>query len=116
QHRVFGRQPAQPGALTPARHALGDTRRAHHPGLAEFHQHRSGGMRGKAPRYSDRTKLVVKPAVFSSGHAPTLTGGSDGSQERVTSNASLHTTACTGPSNSAFASLMTSSRDVHGGM
>ena len=26
------------------------------------------------------------------------------------------TTACTGPSNAALASLMTSSRDVHGGM
>ncbi len=34
----------------------------------------------------------------------------------MTSNVSPHTTACTGPSNSAFASLMTSSRDVHGGM
>jgi len=29
---------------------------------------------------------------------------------------SPHTTACTGPSNSAFASLITSSRTVHGGM
>ena len=38
------------------------------------------------------------------------------SQERPTSNVSPHTTACTGPSNSALASLITSSRDVHGGM
>jgi hypothetical protein len=29
---------------------------------------------------------------------------------------SPHTTACTGPSNSALASLITSSREVHGGM
>ena len=33
-----------------------------------------------------------------------------------TSNVSPHTTARTGPSNSALASPMTSSREVHGGM
>ncbi|CNJ13707.1 Uncharacterised protein [Mycobacterium tuberculosis] len=32
------------------------------------------------------------------------------------SNVSPDTTACTGPSNSALASVMTSSRDVQGGM
>ena len=37
-------------------------------------------------------------------------------QERPTLNVSPHTTACTGPSNSALASLITSSREVHGGM
>src|ERR1700737_5653584 len=116
QHRVLGRQPALPRALAPARHTLGDARRAHDPGLAELHQHRSRGMGGEAAGDAHRPQLVVEPAVFSSGHAPTLTGGSDGTQECATSNVSLHTTACTGPSNSAFASLMTSSRDVHGGM
>src|SRR4030095_6905385 len=97
KQRVLGRHPALPRTLTPPRHTLIDARGAHDSGFAELHQYRSGGMRREATCYSDGAKLVVEPAVFSSGHAPTLTGGSDRSQERVMSKASLHTTACTGP-------------------
>ena len=116
QHRVLGGEPAQARALAPPRHALGDAGRAHHAGLAELDQHRSGRMGGEAAGDDYRSQLVVESAVFSSGHPPTLTVPGDGLSDATTSNVSSHTTACTGPSNSALASLMTSSRDVHGGM
>ena len=63
-----------------------------------------------------RSQLVVEPAVFSS----VTRGNPNGVRRRSVTGGrrcvSPHTTACTGPSNSALASLMTSSRDVHGGM
>jgi hypothetical protein len=49
QHGVLGGHPAEPAASPPARHVLGDARRAQHAGTAEFHQHRSLGVVEPAP-------------------------------------------------------------------
>ena len=65
QHRVLGGQPAQPGALAPARHALGDAGRAQHLGVAELDQHRSRWMLLEATGDRHRPQLVVGPSVSS---------------------------------------------------
>jgi hypothetical protein len=55
KHRVFGGEPALPGSLTPARHALCDARGTHHPGLTELHQHRACRVSGEAAGDGDRS-------------------------------------------------------------
>src|SRR6202012_4342785 len=80
------------------------------------------------PITTDPAGCDVNPRVMTTGRSsssrrpssrldtpPTLARGYQ-VQERPTLNVSPHTTACTGPPNSALASLITSSREVHGGM
>ena len=49
QHGVLGGEPAEAGALAPARHALGDAGGAQHPGLAELDEHRALRVQGPVP-------------------------------------------------------------------
>ena len=63
EHGVLGGDPAQAGALAPARHALGGGGGAEHPGAAELDQHRPGGVVEPVAGDRDRAELVVGPAV-----------------------------------------------------
>jgi hypothetical protein len=54
QHGVLGGHPAEAAAAPPARHLLGDARRAQHPGAAEFHQNGPLGVVKPAPGQLDR--------------------------------------------------------------
>ena len=58
QHRVLGGHPALAGALAPARHALGEARRAQHPGLAELDEHAALGVVQPAPGDRHVAQLV----------------------------------------------------------
>ena len=57
QHRVLGGNPAEPAAAPPARHILGDARRAQHPGPAELDQHRSLRVVKPAPGHLHRPQF-----------------------------------------------------------
>ena len=63
EHRVLRGDPAQAGALAPARHALGGGGGAQHPGPAELDEHRAGGVVEPVAGDRDRAELVVGPAV-----------------------------------------------------
>ena len=63
QHRVLGGDPAEPGPLAPARHALGHARRAQHLRLAELDEHRARRVLLETPGDGHRAELVVGPAV-----------------------------------------------------
>ena len=72
----------RPGALAPARHALGGRGGAQHPGPAELDQHRAGGVVEPVAGDRDRAELVVGPAVAARDgdrgvHGPTLARGPD---------------------------------------
>ena len=58
QHRVLGGHPAQARALAPARHALGDARRAEHAGAAELDEHRALGVVEPVAGDGHRAELV----------------------------------------------------------
>ena len=73
QHRVLGGQPAQPRALAPARHALGDARRAQHLRVAERDQHRACRVLLEAAGDRHGAELVVGSAVCA-GHRDRLWG------------------------------------------
>ena len=69
QHRVLRGHPALAAALAPARHALGERRRAQHPGPAELDEDAALGVVQPVAGDPDVAELVVGTAVVS-GHAP----------------------------------------------
>ena len=96
-------------------------------GVTKLDQHRTRRVFGEPAGDDHGAKFVVEATVISFGHEANprrvAVGRSDPawlaqirSGARAISNVSPDTTACTGPSNSALASLITSSREVHGGM
>ena len=76
QHRVLGGDPAEPGALAPARHALGDAGRAQHLRVAELDEHRARRVLLEAAGEAHRPQLVVGPAVRSGHRRQPRYGGS----------------------------------------
>ena len=58
----------RPGALAPARHALGDAGRAQHAGAAELDEHRALGVVEPVAGDGHRAELVGRAAV-GAGHA-----------------------------------------------
>ena len=68
----------RPGALAPARHALGDARRAEHPGVAELDQHRALRVDAPVPGHRHRAELVgLRGHRVGSCHQPTLSWSRD---------------------------------------
>ena len=68
----------RPGALAPARHALGGRGGAQHAGAAELDQHRAGGVVEPVAGDRDRAELVVGAAVLAGSHGATLARADDG--------------------------------------
>ena len=85
EHGVLGRDPAEAGALAPARHPLGRGRRAQHAGAAELDEHRAGGVVEPVAGDRDRAELVVcRPSARAGASVmvATLGHGTDGNSRR----------------------------------